>query len=173
MFTNPQAPVSLLEILAHRENRASLQNRLLKLYKKPIISFTLNIPGPIKVSDDTKIAFQDGYQSIYETLEKHHISIRTTKELHSTCGDEVILSVDAPSKILKHLMVEIEETNPYGRLFDIDVLNEQGEKESRLNFRSCLICEHQAQDCARNRTHTVKELQMAVLHIIHGQKQKL
>ena len=41
--------VSLQEMLAARERRSALQTRLLQQYKKSLISFTLNIPGPVKV----------------------------------------------------------------------------------------------------------------------------
>ena len=41
--------VSLREMLAARERRCYLQTQLLHRYKKSLISFTLNIPGPVKV----------------------------------------------------------------------------------------------------------------------------
>lgn len=41
--------VSLQEMLAARERRCYLQTQLLHQYKKSLISFTLNIPGPVKV----------------------------------------------------------------------------------------------------------------------------
>ncbi len=170
MFTNPQAPVSLLDMLNHREHRAALQNDLLNRFGKPIISFTLNMPGPIKVSNDTSIAFTAGTQAIKDILQTHSLPILEAQEIHTHCGDELLLSIDAPSKFLKKLMMEIEEHHPYGRIFDIDVLNEKGEKESRSVYRTCLLCPKQAQECARNRTHTVEELQEAVLTIIHTHK---
>ena len=42
------------------------------------------------------------------------------------------------------------------------VINTDCTKLSRPVFRKCLICGKQAQECARSRTHTVKELQNAV-----------
>jgi holo-ACP synthase len=44
----------------------------------------------------------------------------------------------------------------------MDVINTDGTKLSRPVYRKCLICGKQAQECARSRTHTVKELQDAV-----------
>ena len=41
--------VNLQEMLAARERRCYLQTQLLHQYKKSLISFTLNIPGPVKV----------------------------------------------------------------------------------------------------------------------------
>ncbi|MBR6901803.1 MAG: citrate lyase holo-[Synergistaceae bacterium] len=57
---------------------------------------------------------------------------------------------------------KIENENKFGRLFDIDVIDADGNKLSRKNFRKCLICGKQAQECARSRTHSVKEMQEAV-----------
>ena len=40
--------VSLMEMLLAREARANRQRRLLAQYGKPLISFTMNIAGPVK-----------------------------------------------------------------------------------------------------------------------------
>ena len=40
--------VGIDEILDCREKRVAIQNEMIKKYNKPIISFTMNIPGPIK-----------------------------------------------------------------------------------------------------------------------------
>lgn len=61
--------VSLQEMLAARERRCYLQTQLLHQYKKSLISFTLNIPGPVKVLTDVPEAFASGCQRI-ETLIK-------------------------------------------------------------------------------------------------------
>ena len=42
--------VTLLEVLSSRENRAKAQKNLICKYKKPLISFTMNIAGPQKNS---------------------------------------------------------------------------------------------------------------------------
>lgn len=59
-------------------------------------------------------------------------------------------------------MQNIEETHPLGRLFDIDVLDSEGHKLSRPQYRPCLICGNQAQLCARTRRHTVAEMQAKI-----------
>ena len=42
--------VTLSEVLAAREQRAEAQWKLLKQYERPVLSFTMNIPGPVKDS---------------------------------------------------------------------------------------------------------------------------
>ena len=60
--------VSLQEMLAAREHRVALQTRLLQQYKKSLISFTLNIPGPVKVPDGVPQAFATGCRRIEALL---------------------------------------------------------------------------------------------------------
>ena len=46
--------VGIDEILNCREKRVVIQNEMIRKYRKPIISFTMNIPGPIKRSYETE-----------------------------------------------------------------------------------------------------------------------
>ena len=43
--------VGIDEVLLSREKRVAIQNEMIKKYRKPIISFTMNIPGPIKTNN--------------------------------------------------------------------------------------------------------------------------
>ena len=36
------------------KKRVAIQNEMIKKYNKPIISFTMNIPGPIKTNNEIK-----------------------------------------------------------------------------------------------------------------------
>ena len=48
---------TLLEILDAREKRVQHQKELLEKYKKPLLCFTMNIPGPVKLDRDVSIGF--------------------------------------------------------------------------------------------------------------------
>ena len=52
--------VGIDEILNCREKRVVIQNEMIRKYRKPIISFTMNIPGPIKTNNEIKKAFDIG-----------------------------------------------------------------------------------------------------------------
>lgn len=65
-------------------------------------------------------------------------------------------------KKIKDLTTDIEETHPVGRLFDLDVIDINGQKLSRPSFRKCIICGCQAQECARTRKHSVNEMQSKI-----------
>lgn len=155
--------VTLIDMLNCRERRANTQNHYLQEYENPIISFCMNIPGPIKTTPELYDVFQDGLNQIIQYLSDHNYALLARTEYHDKTGDELILCIECSDpQQLKDAMTEIEETHPFGRLFDIDVLNVKGEKLSRNTFRKCFICDRQAQDCASSRRHSVEEMQKTI-----------
>jgi holo-ACP synthase/triphosphoribosyl-dephospho-CoA synthase len=71
--------------------------------------------------------------------------------------------VDLPAQELKQLAMDLEDTDPIGRLFDMDVLDTDGKKLSREELgkarRKCLLCDRDAAICARSRAHGLDALQ--------------
>ena len=158
--------VGIEEILDCREKRVTIQNEMIKKYNKPVISFTMNIPGPIKVNNKIKKAFDIGKNLILENLKENNIKVLEIQELNENTGNELFISVNSLAEKIKNMTVAIEESCELGRLFDIDVIDINFEKLSRKSFRKCLICEEQAQECGRSRKHSVKELQDKVEEIL-------
>lgn len=158
--------VSLAEMLECRERRAALQDKFLAQYSCPLISFSMNVPGPIKTNDALRAAFELGKTALLAALARQGFEVNAREEAHGATGDEMLLSVDAPAEKLKALTTRIEESYPIGRLYDMDVLGTDGLKLSRPSFRKCLICERQAQECARSRAHSVTEMQAAVERLL-------
>ncbi len=154
--------IDLEEMLVFREKRVSLQQKLIKDSQTPVISFSMNIPGPVKTNNHIRKAFDLGKRELFEKLGQAHLQTGHAVEIHENCGDELLVSVCGSAEEIKDITVRIEENNPLGRLYDMDVINTDGTKLSRPVYRKCLICGKQAQECARSRTHTVKELQDAV-----------
>lgn len=151
--------VTLEEMLECREQRAQIQQELLAAHHCPLISFSLNIPGAVKTTPALERLFAEGVQLIERTLMENHLEIREQRKIHAATGDACFLSVEGDAGRLKTLLVKIEETHPLGRIFDMDVLDAKGVKLSRPTYRKCLLCDRQAQDCARSRRHSVAELQ--------------
>lgn len=151
--------VTLSEMLEAREKRARRQNALLTQYRRPLVSFTMNIAGPVKDSPLIRRGFQIGLRDLEQLLIVERITCLHREELAAHTGCEAILVADAPAKRLKELTTRLEEYSGIGRLFDMDVLTPSGEKLGRAVPRRCLICGRIAQNCARNRTHSVAELQ--------------
>ena len=158
--------VGIDEILNCREKRVAIQNEIIKKYNKPVISFTMNIPGPIKINNEIKKAFYIGKKLILEKLKENNIEILEKKELNVNTGNELFISVNSSAEKIKNITVSIEEASELGRLFDMDVIDISFEKQSRKSFRKCLICEKQAQECGRSRKHSVEELQNKVEEIL-------
>ena len=97
--------VSLQEMLAARERRCYLQTQLLHQYKKSLISFTLNIPGPVKVLTDVPEAFASGCQRIETLLKDRLVLIQHMETIKEKTGYEAFYSVDANPDFIKELMV--------------------------------------------------------------------
>lgn len=162
--------VSSEEILVAREERVYIQNRLIQIYNLPVLSFTMNIPGPVKTNQDIKEAFEYGKTKILEKLKEDNIKILELKEKNEKTGNELWLVADIKAEKLKEITVSIEESCSLGRLFDMDVINNNFEKLSRQSFRKCLICNSQAQECGRSRKHSVRELQEKIKEILENKK---
>ena len=158
--------VGIDEILNCREKRVVIQNEMIRKYRKPIISFTMNIPGPIKTNNEIKKAFDIGKNLILEKLKENNITILEIQELNENTGNELFISVNSLAEKIKNITVSIEEASELGRLFDMDVIDINFEKLSRKSFRKCLICGEQAQECGRSQKHSMEELQNKVEEII-------
>ena len=59
--------VTLMEVLQAREARASRQQALLEEYRLPVVSFTLNIAGPVKNGPVIRRAFREGLARLEDT----------------------------------------------------------------------------------------------------------
>ena len=153
--------VSLQTILDAREKRVLRQRELLEKYRKPLLCFTMNIPGPEKLNRDVSIGFFVGNRLLADALSGYHIL--HAEERRSPAGCEAFYAVDIDARELKRLAVELEEIDPIGRLFDMDVLDTDGKKLDRESMgmprRKCLLCEKDAVLCASRRSHSVAELQ--------------
>lgn len=158
--------VTVEEMLCCRDRRVHQQNLLLMKYHCPVISFCMNIPGPVKTSGQIRKAFDSGTAALLDKLKAEKIGVMDWAEFHDKTGDELLLAVSAPADRVKKLTTEIEEGHSAGRLFDMDVIGTDGRKLSRNTFRRCLICGRQAQDCARSRRHSLKELEAKVQEIL-------
>lgn len=158
--------VSLEEILDAREERVYIQNELIKKYNLPILSFTMNIPGPVKTNEAIRKAFEYGKIKLLEKLEKNNTKMLELKQKNTKTGDELWIVADIKADDLKRIAVDIEEASFLGRIFDMDVIDVNFKKLSRNFFRKCLICDMQAQECGRSRRHSVEELQSKIEEIL-------
>ncbi|MBQ1678749.1 MAG: citrate lyase holo-[Oscillospiraceae bacterium] len=155
--------ITLSEILTAREERVAIQNALLSEYKTPVISFTMNIAGPVKVTALSHRAFLWGMDQLRLGFLQNKMQVKKEFSRNLPTGDEGYFAIDAPAERVKALCVEIEEANSMGRmgrLFDMDVIGLDGKKLERGTERPCIVCGKPGRDCASRRLHSVAELQL-------------
>ena len=155
--------VTLQEMLEARERRAFRQQELLAAHRAPLISFTMNIAGPVKDSPLIREGFELGLSLLRKRLAAAKIPVLHFEEIRAAAGNEAFYVLDAPLLRIKEITCDLEDGSSLGRLFDMDVIAVDGRKADRselgLGPRPCLICGGPARECARSRTHTVAELQ--------------
>ncbi len=157
--TTETETVSIQDMMFCRDRRVQLQEQLLQSHAVPLISFCMNIPGPVKTDALIRRAFAQGTEEIAGVLAAHpDWQVLARHEIHEKTGDELMLAVSADAQSLKDSMSRIEESHPLGRLFDIDIIGTDGRKLSRPRYRTCLLCGCQAQECASSRRHSAAEL---------------
>ena len=145
----PIVNVTLEDILRARDTRADAQRRLLQAFRLPLVSFTMNIAGPVKSSPLIELAFDAGLAALYGTLGQPV----TAEIIRPSTGCEALLVYDRPAAELKAACLMLETAAPIGRLYDLDVLDTDGSKLSRPEPRTCLICGGPVTVCSRSRAH--------------------
>ena len=158
--------ITLQEMLDARERRAFRQRALLSETQRPLISFCLNIPGPVKDSPLIRRGYREGVRRLDAALQRAGIPVSHREESLAPTGPELLLAADAEAEALKALCLEIEEADALGRLFDLDVIAPDGRKLDRAAPRCCIVCGRPGKECASRRTHSVSELQAAVRAIL-------
>ncbi|WP_110955162.1 citrate lyase holo-[acyl-carrier protein] synthase [Anaerosinus massiliensis] len=162
--------VTLEEVLKNKEARADLQRELLVQYRNPIISFTINMPGEVKLNNAARLLYKAGLTRIESACMQAGAAICTIRRAERFTGLEAFFSVSCDAALLKKLACKIEDQDQVGRLLDIDVLDVDGIPISRsalgLPKRKCLLCEQDAVICTRMRQHTVEQLLQQIEKVV-------
>ena len=162
--------VTLSEVLAAREDRVARQAELLAAYGAPLISFTMNIAGPVKDTALIRRAFFAGCTMLETDLEQARLPVICRREKLALTGCEAYYAVGGDPLAVKRVCAAVEDKTPLGRLFDMDVIGPDGEKLDRAAVgggeRNCIVCEAPGRGCASRRVHTVAQLQEATRRIM-------
>lgn len=153
---------SLEQVLLARERRAQRQRELLRR-GGTLLSFTMNIPGPKKNTALVRLAFHAALEALPRDWTPLH------RELVSgVAGPEALLLYELPPEEVKAVCLRLEEAQPVGRLYDLDVIGPDGEKLSRPTPRRCLICGGPVTPCSRSRAHDLEALQGKTVALLQG-----
>lgn len=99
--------VTLLEMLEAREARASRQREILDSLGCPVVSFTMNIPGPVKNGPTIRRAFREGLLRLDAALETAGLSTLSREEIDRPTGCEALWAVRGSGRQIKELCAAI------------------------------------------------------------------
>lgn len=126
-------------------------------FAKPLLVFSLNIPGPNKNIPESAYLMATGKQALLKALEESCVHIIQKREIRNAAGPFLILAVDGDANRIKRQVVTLEDQHPLGRLFDIDVFTNRGLPMSRVDLgqtpRKCFLCGESATHCRRSNGH--------------------
>jgi len=152
--------ITLEELLLARDQRREKQIELLDAYPNTtLICITIVMPGSVKLDDNTIIIGQTAKKEVKKAFQQS--TIYTLEEKKKT-GYEFYLLTKENCLEVKKICCFIEQNHPLGRLFDIDVLDNNhniiNREEVGYEKRKCLLCDNEARFCMRNHTHTQDEI---------------
>ena len=160
--------VTLEQMLEARDNRAMKQMTLLRKFRLPIISFSMNIPGPRKDSPLIRRGFEAGCRCLDHRLPR--AAVKHREIFTAVTGCEAVYVMDMEAAEIKRITTAIEDDHGLGRLFDMDVLDVDFCKLDRETVgggsRDCIVCGAKGRGCASRRLHSVEELQQATGRIL-------
>lgn len=160
--------VTLLQMLKAREQRAERQRELISRFGRPVVSFSMNIPGPVKDSGLIRRGFLAGCAALDCAFDKNNVLFR---EIYpAVTGWEALYVLDQEPCQVKTITTAIEDSHGLGRLFDMDVIGSDHRKLDRETVgggsRDCIVCGAPGRGCASRRLHSVQALQAAVQRIL-------
>ncbi|WGE90062.1 triphosphoribosyl-dephospho-CoA synthase CitG [Actinobacillus arthritidis] len=154
--------ISLEQLLTAREERAFLQQECLEKYQQTLLSVTLTAVGGVKKNELLDYIFARCLENLSALFKKLDISPTVEFIRPLVTGHEAIFVLPIDAVTLKKACIELEDSSPLARLWDIDVVTPNGELLNRtaLGFppRSCLCCAENAKLCARSRTHSIEQI---------------
>ena len=152
--------VSLEQLLEGRENRANLQQQCLEQYGETILSLTLLAVGGVKKNVLLDFVFAKALGNLTALFDK--LGVQPTAQFIRSLetGHEALFVLPIEANLLKQGTMQLEDSSPLARLWDIDVIDHNGNLLSRADFdfppRPCLVCDDNAKSCARSRKHSIR-----------------
>jgi len=152
--------ITLTDVLAGKEARYRRQQVFRERHSTPIISITINMPGPVK---DTPILRRLRDYAVQEI--KKRLPVIGIEQENLLTGPVALLAVAGDGRLIKTIGVGIEEGYPFARLLDIDVFEANGQLLSRQDegkSRGCFVCGGETVVCMREQKHTQSGVNLAV-----------
>ena len=144
--------------MAAREDRQRLQREMLE--RNPVMTLlclTVVMPGSVKRNRQSLIVANAALDALTAQFGSSGLQ---TRDLPT--GFEAYLLTSLSPLEAKRAVCRIEQEHPLGRLFDIDVIGQDGVPLQRADIglepRRCLLCDQPARWCMRGHTHSTEEI---------------
>lgn len=146
-----------ISLLAARDQRQALLERLFPADFPTTLMLSLNLPGDAKTGARAERLFVWGEGALSGALQ-----VVRLLQGSDALGPFALYRCTLPTREVKLIAMELEHGHPAGRLLDLDVYDCSGRQLDRagLGFppRSCLLCGEAAVACIRAGRHTSKTL---------------
>ncbi|MBI9094937.1 MAG: citrate lyase holo-[acyl-carrier protein] synthase [Sphaerochaeta sp.] len=152
---------TLEQILKGRDDRFAMQTSLIERYRAPLVTCTMNIPGPHKNSDLIQACFDKAMEAF---IQRNQGVLEEVARQPKETGPERYFIVLGGTNLyaLKRRLAFFEQVFPLGRWLDLDLKDSDGKaitrKDIALEQRRCLLCHRPAKECARSERHSLEEL---------------
>lgn len=163
--------ITLEQLLAAREARAGYIKTLQSRFPGAcVVVLTVISPGPEKRSEGTIRLFEAGVAAIAQVITRNELVPLLFEAHEKDTGDEMYLCVKTEPGFLKMELCKLEESAPYGRLWDMDVCKPRGEAVNRTEIgffeRGCFVCGKTGRACYARQLHTPEEVKRAYLKLL-------
>lgn len=153
--------ITLEQLLESRDARAARQAELLKAHPgQSLLCLTVIMPGPEKRSPRSLRIAAAAVAAVREVFSPDFEQLRDLET-----GYEGYFLLSQSMEDAKRGAVQLEDTHPLGRLFDLDVIGPDGPLSRSFigaPERRCLLCDRPARECMRSRAHTTADLLAAI-----------
>lgn len=156
------------KLLATRELRQKKLDESLGSTDQTLIQLALNIPGAQKCppgSERLAAWAENRLRAEFPGLTRLHLAT-------DSLGHWAVYQTDDKPEEAKLRCCRIEESQPFGRLLDLDVFSPAGEQIDRellrLAQRVCLLCSDSAKDCMRTNRHESWEINEYVYQLLES-----
>ena len=142
------------KVLEDREKRYNKIVNMINKFKLPVVCGKINYPGPDKNTKEASAAFNVLLKLVEEEFGPYSTIF---EKIEGFDGSAIIAAVKINSLKAKEIAVKVENNNPVGRIFDIDVYDLKGYPVSRnlTDKRKCILCGKDARECIRQHRHDI------------------
>ena len=169
---NANMEITLEQLLSARDARASYIKAIQTRFPGACVCvFTVLSPGSVKRTQETIRLFHAGVRAITRLLVRNELAPLLFEAHEKDTGDEAYLALKTEPGFLKLELCKLEESAPYGRLWDMDVFRPNGAAISReeigFDERGCFVCGKPGRACYSRRLHTPEEVRAAYLALFN------